>query len=89
MDKREKHNARTSEFSRRKRDQSPLKECECGCGAMIHSLCRDGKPRRFAIGHGGKKERVNEWGQRRRARAIKGRGECELEHIGGVWEATD
>lgn len=76
------------QYIQRRRDAAPRILCACGCGTEIPSLSAALMPQRYALGHtekkrGHKKERVNIWWSRARAREIKGPGACELEHIGG------
>ena len=75
-------------YVQKRRDASPRRLCECGCGTEIPSLTAALQPQRYVIGHqppwtGQRKERVNQWESRARARRIKGSGPCELEHITG------
>jgi hypothetical protein len=38
-------------YKKQKRDARPKIPCACGCGTMIPSISRDGKPNRYAYGH--------------------------------------
>jgi hypothetical protein len=62
--------------------------CACGCGTEIPSLTAGLKPQTYAPYHHTsnkrrRKDRVNKWWARARAREIKGPGPCELQHITG------
>ena len=67
-----------------------MKRCACGCRSTIPEIRTDGKPQRFHVGHGrrGKvglvtsPESTSESTGRWRAKKLKKRDRCELEHIG-------
>lgn len=44
-------------YRHRKHIESPMMKCICGCGTLIHSIGKDGKPARYVLGHF-KKEKI-------------------------------